>query len=295
MHRVADEIGIESCEGISMPMEFERLANEYMRKNPFETSDIYLKMKRLICERLQEVKLPKNAIHHRLRQLPLNTIMTTNYDYLLEYVFKNDYKCAYTTQKYVFDRTSKLGNMCFYHPHGIASLPKSLCLGYEHYMGIVENLRQRINTKKNGNKSDMLIKRVLFGEDEPTREWGELFYTDNIAFVGLGLDSCEADIWWLLTHRAYLYHTNYEKIRSRLTNNIVYYDIIDVGEGESIWDGRIRKKIKEAKARKHLLLESEHVVVKTYVVRNNEEYAEQYQKILDDIKHNGICGKSERM
>lgn len=291
MSYVSNEINVASCEGISLPMDFERMANEYMIQNNAMSDAIYSKMKKIISQKLQKTKLPKDAIHHLLPELPLDAIMTTNYDYLLEYAYDEDYKCEYSkTKKYIFGETSEIGNCKFYHPHGIAKLEQSLCLGYEHYMGIVQNLRNELNTKKEGKDDERAIKRVLFGEEKAQNTWGEMFYTSNIAFVGFGLDDCEADIWWLLTHRAFLYHTNYQRIREKLTNTIVYYDILDMVEKKDPIEECKRKTEVERKQRKHTLLNSYHVKVKTYKIESqSENHHSFFKKILNDIQTKGIC------
>ncbi len=288
MEYVAKSIKVSSHIDIAMPMEFERMANEYMIKENTSSDNIYFLMKETICDKIGSVHLPQNAIHYSINSLPIDSIITTNYDYLLEYVYRLDYRCEIKSQKYIFGQTSEINKVKFYHPHGIVKWQQSLCLGFEHYMGIVQKLRAEINTKKDSKPDNMLIKRILFGDDEPQNTWGELFYKKNIAFVGFGLDSCESDIWWLLTHRAYIYHTNYQNIQEKLVNRIVYYDIVDVGEKSDCEAERKRKVAENAKRRNHIILKDAHVIVKPYEIKDSCEYESCYRKIFDDIKNNGI-------
>lgn len=155
-------------------------------------------------------------------------------------------------------------------------------------MGIVMNLREEINTKKENKPENMKIKQVLF-EETGNDTWGEKFYTANIGIIGLELSECENDLWWLITHRAFLYYSNYEELRKQLINKIVYFDIIDerhtCNRKKAIMEER--KKQKEARYR---LLENEHVVVRTYVVGCNGfgSYSEAYKKMIYHIENEGL-------
>ena len=53
--------------------------------------------------------------------------------------------------------------------------------------------------------------------------WLNLFFTHDIYIVGLTLDPCEIDIWWLLTYRAYLYYSNDSGLRKIMKNKIVLF------------------------------------------------------------------------
>ena len=154
-------------------------------------------------------------------------------------------------------------------------------------MGIVQHLRAELNTKENNKASRMHIKQVLFEECEPKNTWGEKFYTSNIGIIGLGLTECEVDLWWLITHRAFLYYSNYEKLRDRLKNKIVYFDIIDERKNlKSKIRGHETLSMQQAR---HNLLKNEHVIVKTYTLgKEYQSYEEAYNAIFNEIKKEGL-------
>ena len=52
--------------------------------------------------------------------------------------------------------------------------------------------------------------------------WINLMFTHDIHIVGLTLDVCEIDLWWLLTYRAQLFHSD-PSIRKHLKNEITLY------------------------------------------------------------------------
>ena len=291
LQELSVRLGVTYNRNITMPMEYERLINAYLAANPEQTDSIYLESKKQIAERLLSVKLPEQALHRQIAGLKLDAVITTNYDHLLEQVYHPDYKDAGDTKKYLPEATSVQNGVKFYHPHGIASRNYSLCLGFEHYMGIVERIRKDLNTREN-NKADMMrIKQVLYGEKDQTDTWYERFYTSDLAIIGFGLTDCEADIWWLITHRAYLYYSNYCGFRTRLKNQIVYFDIINdmsaAGSEDEMW--RIRTE--NEKYNRHILLSNEHVIVKKYYLsRYDGSYTAAYEAMLDHIRLYGVTG-----
>ena len=80
-----------------------------------------------------------------------------------------------------------------------------------------------------------------------------------------------------------------------MKNNIVYYDIVN-NDNESFDENSYEKicKKKSSQNKKHILLESEHVVVKTIFLSDcGYNYQRAYEIILNDIKENGIGGKTQ--
>ena len=237
--------------------------------------------------------MPKDAIHRRLNKLDINAIMTTNYDCLLERVFNDNYVPVKDQKKYLFDKTSTQEGIDFYHIHGIASQKQSLCLGYEHYMGLVYYLRHEINrneNKKEKTDGGMIIKQILYGDRARSNKWGERFYTSNIGIVGLELSECESDLWWLITHRAYLFYSNYYGLRDRITNRIVFYDIVDEVEKKNDKEAEQRRlSTLRAKENRHCLLKNENIIVRKYTIgKEYGSYDEAYNAILEKIEKDGI-------
>ena len=286
LKEIADEHGIEYCSGISMPLEFERIVNCYLQKTVVPSVNAYSEFKKQIAKKILNTKLPADGIHYHLLNSKIDAIMTTNYDYLLEYVFSPDYEHKGGQQKYLFDPTSVQQGIQFYHLHGMAAVPQSICLGYEHYAGIVEKLRSQLNKKENNENQKMIIRQVLVGEKERTNTWGERFYTSNIAIMGLGLTSCEIDLWWLITHRAYLYFADYCGLKKHIKNQIIYYDVIDNIKKNNLKDEDIRRHRQDEKENIHHLLRDSHVEVKQYNLSEfNGSYSEAYRSIIADASN----------
>lgn len=87
---IANEYGVEHIDNLPMPLEFERIVNTILRKSSNPSSRIYNDIKKKIANKVQDIKLPADAIQHELCAIPVNAIITTNYDYLLENAY-NDY------------------------------------------------------------------------------------------------------------------------------------------------------------------------------------------------------------
>lgn len=282
---IANKYGVDYHSEIPMPMEFERIVNRYLSHNSHPSADVYTEFKSKIAEKICTTKLPRDAIHHELLNANPDAILTTNYDYFLEYAFNESYvHKGSNVKKYLFDATSIQRDVTFYHLHGMVSNPQSICLGYEHYAGIVQKLRAELNTKEKGLADGMAIKKVLFGEKKRDNSWGERFYTSNIAIIGLGLSSCEIDLWWLITHRAYLYYSDYCGLKEKIANQITYYDIIDDMPKSNKSDEEKRLASVREKHNIHLLLENSHIEVKKYLLSNcGGDYGMAYLRIIGSI------------
>lgn len=283
---IAKEHNVEYIPDLPMPLEFERIINTILKKSDVPNSQIYSDVKARIARKVKDVKLPDDAIHRELATVKSNAIITTNYDYLLEYAYNRSFNYkGKTNLKYLWEATSVQQGIKFYHMHGMADNPASICLGYEHYMGIVENLRSMLNAKVQNRQDEMKNKRILKGEDAPTDYWGERFYTTDVDIIGLGLTTVESDIWWLLTHRASIYYTNYCDIRKYMKNQITYYDVIDDLERNKPEDERARQQKMAEKRKIHQLLKGAHVRVVTFdLSKCDGEYENAYRQIMQSIK-----------
>lgn len=293
LEKIAQKYDIDYSPMMTFPLDFESIINQIFEKGNYDSDKLYSDVKKDIAKMLSDVKLPENSIHEKIKSLKINNIMTTNYDYLLEYVYDKDFQYKGSLSgKYRFDRIAQNCGVNFYHVHGFIDNPKTICLGYEHYVGISQRLRQEINK---GAKNQKNIVEIIKNHLKPNNTWGEKFFTSDIAIIGLSLDQCETDLWWLITYRAMLYYSNLYSNDNFMKNNIVYYDIIN--DRNELFDKNFDNKIykeKSSRNKKYILLESEHVIVKTVFLSNcSYSYQRAYEIILNDIKENGIGGKTQ--
>ncbi len=300
LQKIAQELNVDYFENNPMPLEFERIINTHLsQKEPDDSLyKFYTNIKYKIAEMMQKSTLPHDAIHRsipQMRNIRLSAIMTTNYDYLLEYAFDPKYRFDKNldAHMYIPESTHQMDGIEFYHIHGIMGDPKSICLGYNQYMSIVSCLKNAISRKADNLGQSLFIRQILSGARQPTGAWPERFFYSNIAIIGFGLDQCEADIWWLLSYRAYLYYTNSWNMRELIKNKIVYYRIIDCKRIENTYSltdsWHVEEyELTEEEKRFNRLLRSEHVEVNLYALRNGKTYEDAYRKILSDIDKKGI-------
>jgi len=177
-------------------------------------------LKRIIAEKL--INIIPNAIHHQIITMNLSHIVTTNYDLTLGNGLKMIKKSVIDEKKYSVFRNYKADNTCFWHVHGDINSPETINLGFEHYGGQLQQLRNYVVTGTN-YKSTKLPKlplvRRLFNEDFQIYSWVDLFFIHDIHIIGLRLDFVEMDLWWLLTYRGKMISNKKLPVR----NSIKYY------------------------------------------------------------------------
>lgn len=114
-----------------------------------------------------------------------------------------------------------LGNKHFWHIHGDRNHLSSITLGYEHYSGYLQQMRNYIATGTSYTNLKLLplIKRIDTGRLTETYSWLDFFFTKDVYIFGLTLDFIEIHLWWLLTYRQ-------RTIRSQkipLKNQVIYF------------------------------------------------------------------------
>lgn len=148
--------------------------------------------------------IESNIYHNKLMSLPFENILTTNYDYCLENSFEGLSNNTNHEKKYSLFRKRITGSKNIWHIHGELDHKESLMLGYEHYVGALQKMRNyttsNISVKGNDHRSPF-IRGISNFETEEHYSWVDIFLRDNIHIVGFGLGFDEIDIWWLLSYR----------------------------------------------------------------------------------------------
>lgn len=241
---------------------------------PLLYEEIYLKsngiaeldLKKYISNQVK--KINENEIHELIREKEFENIITTNYEYILQGVKstlrENDLhnQGIIKEAKYSIFRHNIINDTKIWHIHGECNIPNSITLGYEHYGGQLQQIRNYVvsgthYTKKRNQKS--LSSKLKNGEIL-FESWIDLFFKKDIHIIGLALDFVETDIWWLLTYRARFMKSRKPKI----TNKIFYY---------------IPKKYVKSSKHKINLLES----VNIEVVIKEDDKIDYYRNIIEGI------------
>jgi len=230
LQNIAEEYGVSHNPQITFPLEFESIANQILKRTSLPSPEIYLELKQRIIAQIEKAILPKDAPHYSFTNLQINCIFTSNYDYLLEnsldpefdYIKYQDPANA-GNNRYNLKTNRKIAGKTIYHVHGELKRPRTICLGYEHYAGTLQNMRTELNTESKEN--GLLIRAALLDKDKSTNTWAEKLFTDNIDIIGFGLAQCEIDLWWLITYRAYLFYSDRDGMRKLINNNITFHDV----------------------------------------------------------------------
>ena len=286
LQQIALNYGVDYRSDIPMPLEFERLTNVHLQQDPLDAIDIYNRVKQDVSDLVKTAKFPEEAIHRELKNLKIDSLITTNYDLFLEYVWDDSFTPFINkSTKYLRNSVGTINGIDFFHAHGCVTVPTTICLGYEHYMGMIEKIRNNINRTQNTVGCKNII-AILKGVIEPANTWPEKFYTSDVHIIGFGLYECEADFWWLLTHRASMYYAN-EGGQNLIRNTITYYDVVDDLPKHTEKEIQVVTIKEKETNKKYALLEGMHVRIKQYRLSDTQTgtYHEAYQKIINDIKH----------
>ncbi len=226
---LAERLGVTGKSNASFSMEFERIANAALKSRCFTGDRAFWQMKSDIVGPMLDPQKKPQLLQKRLMDLPVQELLTTNYDYMLEYAadphfFEHGVKSGSAEIRYSLFRKQAAGGKTIRHIHGEAKAPSSVCLGFEHYAGALEKLRSLLLAHEKGAR-DVVLFNLLRGDRESTGSFAELFFTHDLFFVGYGLDRVEMDVWWLLTYRAFLMNTNYRGMAPFVKNRIVFYRV----------------------------------------------------------------------
>ncbi|MBL0740272.1 SIR2 family protein [Chryseolinea lacunae] len=177
-------------------------------------------LKKFIAEKVSVIK--SNVLHDAIRALPIDDIITTNYEFSLEGTMPEKNEGIVGEKLYSIFRHYTVDKKRVWHIHGDCLYPNSINLGFEHYGGQLQNIRNYVATGTSyaSKKASRLplMKRLETGHLNGA-SWIDLFFTTHLHIIGLTFGFVETDLWWLLTYRARM------KIRDKklVQNQISYY------------------------------------------------------------------------
>lgn len=182
-----------------------------------------IELKREIAAKVSAIK--PNLVHQLIKELDPAHIMTVNYEFLLEGNPHCKNEGIVKEKLYSVFRKFVVGTTTYWHLHGDCNHPASINLGYEHYSGQLQQMRNYVTGLSNYKNKKLeklpLINRLRAKNGlKAIQSWVDLFFTKDIHIVGMTLDFVEMDLWWLLTHRTR--QMNY-KNRAAIQNSIYYY------------------------------------------------------------------------
>lgn len=274
------ELTKEQKKELPFPLLYELLSTPFPAPAHITTQDITDQEKRL-SEALKKLKNRSNLLLDQLVELGADHIFTTNYSYCIENAFwpRLDFLKPYarSTKRFNFSPMNKKGNqkqegyyrmhsgylakvgeeekrsIGIWHIHGECSAPRGVILGADRYG---RNLEHIIHTVSNWNFKDITSEK----NEKIFTAWPELFLFGDLYIIGLGYETCDNDLWWLLRR----------KQREHYSDSHVYF-----------YEFRDENSVKQK------LLQAHGVIIPSIGKKkpeNDEEYQEYYQLALDDIR-----------
>ena len=259
---------IETCDK-PFPLLYEEIFVEAVKNRGFNE----IQIKEFIGKKVGRLK--SNELHKALLNLDAKNILTTNYDFTFEDNLTHEsrkLKNNGTVKESLYSifRHYQVRNKNIWHIHGDANYSNSITLGYEHYSGYLQQMRNYVvtgtGTSYKNVKLDSLAKRLKNGQPDNSHSWLDFFFTKDVHIIGLTLDFIEIHLWWLLTFRQRAKLTK----EMNLTNKIVYYYPDSLAES-------IQNKLQ--------LLKSNDIL--TVPCRYNEEQKTDYYKEVIQKINNG--------
>lgn len=214
---------IDTTRGTPFPLLYEEIYLNALKNNAVREREL----KAIIAEMTDEIE--PNEIHEQLLALDCKHYLTSNYDYVLQKILLNGESTEslsnqghFNEKKFSVFRHNTIGDKNFWHVHGEVNSPHSITLGFEHYGGQLQKMRDYVMSGTSySSKSKNLLrlhKRLLEGTTD-YYSWADFIFKDEVHIMGLNLGYEETDLWWLLTNRARFFakYSNFPK------NKITYY------------------------------------------------------------------------
>lgn len=146
-------------------------------------------------------KIGPGALHVRLMKRSVRNVLTTNYDYALEAATAHEPGNWEPSTKYSIFRHRVAEGKRIWHLHGEVNEPRSIMLGYDHYTGAVQRMRDYLKRRYHGRASPFKSKTPQFEKSGQPFSWIDVFLRDDVEILGLSLDYSEIDIWWAITYK----------------------------------------------------------------------------------------------
>ncbi|MFT3909642.1 MAG: hypothetical protein QM737_09470 [Ferruginibacter sp.] len=211
------------------PLVYEQIVAYQLKKT--RNTKIESIVKKLIAEDVK--KIVPNKVHERIIKGGYKNIITANYEFNLiknmpAHVKNNG--CVKETIYSVF-RNFKVDGKNYWHLHGDAQNIHSINLGYEHYCGQLQKMREYVTAgykstnKKLSKKFEQVLLKRYYLNTADNHSWLDFFFKDNttIKILGFRMELEEIDLWWLLTYRAKIMYGGKRGIRIPVNNKLNYY------------------------------------------------------------------------
>lgn len=185
----------------NLPLEFERIYLEARKNGKVENT---YNLKKDIVYFLPEVS--DFTLHKKFMALPIEDILTTNYDYYLEKAMisefqRKNYNSHTKEIKHSLFRRIEVNNKTIWHIHGEAHCPASICLGYDQYCTYLANVIDLLTHPKPDFCKKPYLRHFLETGEVYRETWLTKIFTHDCFILGLTMSFLETELWWILSYR----------------------------------------------------------------------------------------------
>jgi hypothetical protein len=211
------------------PLVYEQIVLWQLKKH--RNTGIERTLKKIIAA--ETCRILPNEIHTAIAAKKINHIITANYEFNLVKdpgASMLNRGCIKETTYSIF-RHFRNNGKTYWHLHGDAQHVTSINLGYEHYCGQLQKMREYVTgtyiaADKNFTKlfTRPLVNRAYLKSAE-VYSWVDFFFRDNttIKIFGFRMELEELDIWWLLTYRAKILYGAKKGHQQPRNNRVLYF------------------------------------------------------------------------
>ncbi len=201
------------------PLLYEEIIVEAVKNRDFTENDI----KTFIAKKIY--KLESNSLHEQILGMGAQNILTSNYDLTFEKLLTKKVRAlknegVVKENIYSVFRHYTFDTHIIWHIHGDSNYPSSIALGYEHYSGYLQQMRNYIASgtglSYKNFQPDPLMKRLKSGNPLESYSWLDFFFQNDVYIIGLTLDFIEIHLWWLLTFRQRAILTSELNIKNKI-------------------------------------------------------------------------------
>ncbi len=201
------------------PLLYEEIVAHAIKEKRIAEAEI----KEFIADKISQFR--PNEIHQHIIELRFENLLTTNYDYTLEMASgipenKTPANAGVVKEnRYSLFRVARVNQTRVWHIHGERKAPNSIALGYEHYSGYLQLMRNYVvmGTEKAYQRYFDSLEHRLKTNTVRYDSWLDFFFTRDIYIVGLNLDFVEMHLWWLLNYRARRTYVTHTSQKNRIT------------------------------------------------------------------------------
>ena len=181
-----------------------QIPNTILSLAVMETDDV--QRHRRYIEKLNKINYISNPYIDKLVKLPVDSILTTNYTYEIEYAIRDNYpdltdnsKKKYAVAiksdaKYLVHTYNAFDEFPpIWHIHGEARRKSSLILSHDEYARLTNKIIEYCNKRKDDYS--------IYNQDIHMKSWIDYFILGDLYILGFGFDFAEFDLWWLINRR----------------------------------------------------------------------------------------------